>query len=70
VLLSKILRNNLQKLCQLAAPKKLVRKNSDFQENFVDVKFSEFVIKFYRTQIFFLKGLSPEIHFISLSWKE
>jgi hypothetical protein len=34
-------------------------KFSDFQEKFVDIKFSEFVRKFFRTQIFFLIGLSP-----------
>jgi hypothetical protein len=40
VFLSKILRKNLQKSCQLAAPKKLSEKFSDFQEKFVDIKFS------------------------------
>jgi hypothetical protein len=52
VFLSKILRKNLQKSCQLAAPKNLPGKFSDLQEKFVDIKFSEFVRKFFRTQIF------------------
>jgi hypothetical protein len=52
VFLSKIPRKNLHKFCQLAAPKNLSEKFSDFQEIFVDIKFSEFGRKFFRTQIF------------------
>ena len=40
------------KNCQLAAPKTC-------QKKFVDIKFFEFVKKNFRTQIFFLIGLSP-----------
>jgi hypothetical protein len=47
----KIPRKNLQKYCQLAAPKNLSEKFSDFQEKFSDIKFSEFVRKFFRTQM-------------------
>jgi hypothetical protein len=43
VFLSKILRKNLKKSCQLAVPKNLPGKFSDFQEKIVDIKFSEFV---------------------------
>jgi hypothetical protein len=52
VFLSKIPRKNLQKFSQLEAPKNLSEKFSDFQEKFVDIKFSEFVRKFFRNQIF------------------
>jgi hypothetical protein len=52
VFLSKIMKKNLQKFCQLAAPKILSQKFSDFQEKFVDIKFSEFFRNFFRTQIF------------------
>jgi hypothetical protein len=41
--------------------KKMSEKFSDFQEKFVDIKFSEFVRKFFRTQIIFLIGLSPAL---------
>jgi hypothetical protein len=35
-----------------AATKNLSEKFSDFQEKFVEIKFSEFVRKIFRTQIF------------------
>ena len=52
VILSKILKKNLQKSCQLAVLKNLPGKFSDFQAKFVDIKFTEFVRNFFRTQIF------------------
>jgi hypothetical protein len=57
VFLSKIPRKTLQKSCQLAEPKNLPGKFSYFQEKFIDIKFSEFVRKIFRTQIF-ITGLS------------
>jgi hypothetical protein len=51
VFLTKIIRKNLQKFSQQAAPKNLSEKNY-FQEKFVDVKFYKFVRKIFGTDFF------------------
>jgi hypothetical protein len=75
VFLSKILRKNLQKFCQIVAPKNLSEKISDFPGKFVDIKFYEFVRKFSELRFFLIElalvsKTSFDIHWILFNVNE